>query len=115
MTAKAALCKALLDGRTLNIKNCFDLIGLTNCPREVSRMVEQSFGVKVTRINREGKSRYQHPVIWVDYKLEKSEQNLEGIKKMQEYVEKELGGFVIKTDKQKKQIDKLTTNPLFAN
>lgn len=89
MTAKAALCKALLDGKILNIKNCFSLIGLTNCPREVSRMVERPFGVKVERIPREGTSRYGQPVVWVDYKLERTNENLEGIKKMTQYIKEQ--------------------------
>ena len=32
MTSKAALCKALLDGRVVNIKNGFELFGITNIP-----------------------------------------------------------------------------------
>ena len=86
MTAKAALCKHLLDGHTLNIKNCFSLIGLTNCPREISRMVEQPFGVTVSRVRREGTSRYGQSVCWYDYHLNKSDHNLEGIEKMKLYV-----------------------------
>lgn len=86
MTAKAALCKYLLDGHTLNIKNCFHLIGLTNCPREISRMIEKPFGVEVSRVNREGVSKYGQPVVWVDYHLNKTEYNLKGIELMKEYV-----------------------------
>lgn len=86
MTAKASLCKHLLDGHTLNIKNCFTLIGLTNCPREISRMVEKPFGVIVSRTPREGKSRYGQSVTWYDYHLNKTDYNKEGIEKMIEYV-----------------------------
>lgn len=86
MTAKAALCKALLNGDVLNIKNCFELIGLTNCPREVSRMVEKPFNVHVSRTPRNGHSRYGQSVTWVDYRLNRSESNLDGIQKMEEYV-----------------------------
>lgn len=87
MTAKAALCKALLDGRVLNVKNCFKEIGLTNCSREVSRMVEKPFSVEVSRTPRKGKSRYGCPVTWVDYRLNRSEHNINGIIKMERYVE----------------------------
>lgn len=88
MTAKAALCMHLLEGHTLNIKNCFSLIGLTNCPREISRMIEKPFGVRVARVHREGKSRYGQSVTWVDYHLnEFVEENKEGIKKMREYIQ----------------------------
>ena len=87
MTAKAALCQHLLDGHTLNIKNCFSLIGLTNCPREISRMVEQPFGVNVSRVRREGVSKYGQAVTWVDYHLNAfTDHNKEGVAKMKEYV-----------------------------
>lgn len=86
MTAKAALCKALLEGKVLNVKNCFNLFGVTNCSREVSRMIEKPFGVMVSRTRRDGKSRYGQPVFWVDFRLNRTEYNAEGIKKMEEYV-----------------------------
>lgn len=89
MTAKAALAKALLDGRVLNVKNCFETIGLTNCAREISRMIEKPFGVVVSRTQREGKSRYNQPVVWVDYRLNPTDYNKEGIQKMREYVAKQ--------------------------
>lgn len=89
MTAKAALCRHLLAGHVLNIKNCFTLIGLTNCPREISRMIEQPFGVIVSRTNRTGSSRYGQAVSWVDYRLNRTEHNKEGIEKMQKYVDEQ--------------------------
>jgi hypothetical protein len=87
MTAKCALVKALLDGRVLNIKNVFRLIGLTNAPREISRMIEKPFGVVVSRTPREGKSRYGRNVTWYDYRLNRTEHNMNGIIKMERYVE----------------------------
>lgn len=92
MTAKAALCKHLLEGHVLNIKNCFTLIGLTNCPREISRMVEQPFGVIVSRTNMTGESRYGQSVTWIDYRLNRTEMNKEGIEKMKEYVALQMEG-----------------------
>lgn len=92
MTAKAALCQLLLEGRVLNVKNCFTLIGLTNCAREVSRMIEQPFSVVVSRTNMQGKSRYEQPVVWVNYRLNKTEQNLDGIEKMREYILSQANG-----------------------
>ena len=79
MTAKAALCKALLDGRILNVKNCFTLIGLTNCAREISRMVEQPFNVIVSRTTMVGKSRYGQACTWVNYRLNFTDYNKAGI------------------------------------
>lgn len=86
MTAKAALCKLLLEGKVLNIKNCFTLVGLTNCPREISRMIEQPFGVIVSRTNMVGTSRYGQSVTWINYRLNFTDYNQEGIAKMREYV-----------------------------
>ena len=91
MTAKAALVYHLLKGDVLNIKNCFTLIGLTNCPREISRMIEQPFGVIVSRTRMEGHSRYGQPVTWVNYRLNRIEQNKPGIELMKEYIAKENG------------------------
>lgn len=91
MTSKAALCKALLEGRVLNIKNCFETIGLSNCPREISRMVEQPFGVIVSRTQMQGKSRYGQAITWYNYRLNQTEMNKEGIQKMKDYVAEQLG------------------------
>lgn len=88
-TAKAAICEAFLDGHVLSIKNAFNLFGVTNLPREVSRQIEQPFGVRISRVKMEGKSRYGQSVIWFEYRLNKTiPENKEGIKKMKEYVKK---------------------------
>lgn len=105
MTAKASLCKHLLAGEVLNIKNCFTLIGLTNCPREISRMIEKPFGVIVSRTPRTGKSRYGQSVIWIDYRLNRTSYNAEGIKKMAMYLlDHSDQNSYAKTDKQAKAI-----------
>jgi hypothetical protein len=52
-------------------------------------MIEQPFGVVVSRTRMEGNSRYGQPVSWVDYRLNKSEHNVVGINKMVEYLLKE--------------------------
>jgi hypothetical protein len=88
MTAKAALALALLEGRVLNVKNCFKTIGLTNIAREVPRLIEKPFGVLVSRTTRNGTNQYKQPVTWTDYRLNSAEHNLDGIKKMREYVTK---------------------------
>ena len=91
MNAKTALIKALLDGRVLNIKNVFETIGLTNCPREISRMVEKPFGVVVSRVDMNGTSRYGSPVSWVNYRLNSTPMNKPGIQKMREYLAEHWG------------------------
>jgi hypothetical protein len=86
MTAKAALAMALLEGRVLNVKNCFNEIGLTNIAREIPRLIEKPFGVQVSRTPKSGKSRFNQDVTWTDYRLNTSPFNSDGIEKMKEYV-----------------------------
>lgn len=87
MTAKAAMIQHLLSGRTLNVKNCFTLIGLTNCAREIPRMIEHPFGVIVSRMKMEGETRYGQHCSWVDYRLNPTiPGNDIGIAKMRAYV-----------------------------
>lgn len=105
MTSKAALAKALLDGKVVNIMNGFKLFGITNIPREIGRGIERDgkvtgnpedkgFGVEVSRTERTGETRYGQSCQWVDYRLNRTEYNQEGIKKMKEYVAKELGDYL---------------------
>lgn len=93
MTSKAALVKALLDGKVLNIKNGFHLLSITNVPREIGRSVERAFNVEVKRTPREGTSKYGQPCVWVDYSLEKKESNKEGIAKMRVYLAENMGEY----------------------
>lgn len=101
MNAKTALCMALLQGKTISIRTGFLDLGLTNIPREVSRSVEKPFGVIVTRLQKNGKSRWGCDCIWFEYRLEKSEINREGIEKMKQYVRENT---VIEYPKTAKQI-----------
>jgi len=86
MNAKTALIKSLLAGDVLSIKTCFNTIGLTNLPREVSRMIEKPFGVVVSRTPKAGKSRYGTPITWYEYRLNQTTHNQKGIKEMVKYV-----------------------------
>lgn len=90
MTSKAALAMALLEGRVLNVKNCFKEIGLTNIAREIPRLIEKPFEVEVSRTTKKGKNKYKEDVSWTDYRLNRSEHNLPGINKMMEYVSKHI-------------------------
>ena len=87
MNAKTALCMALLDGRVLNVSNCHREVGLTNIAREIPRMVEDEFHVEVSRTPRSGKNRYGSPTSYVDYRLNHTEHNKEGIALMRQYVQ----------------------------
>lgn len=104
MTAKAALCASLLKGEVLNIKNVFNTIGLTNAPREISRMVERPFGVVVSRTHMKGKTRWKQPCTWVNYRLNRSRYNIPGMAKMMEYVQGQIKKFPPKTIKELKQM-----------
>lgn len=112
MTAKAALAKALLDGMVLNVKNCFEIIGLTNCSREVSRMIEKDFDVIVSRTKMEGLSKYGQPVTWVNFRLNKTESNAPGIQKMRDYVAEQMEGTF---HKEVEQDTRFTQKELFEN
>lgn len=83
---------ALLEGRVLNVSNCFKEIGLTNIGREIPRMIEQPFGISVSRTPKKGKSRYGQPVSYTNYRLNKTEHNIEGINKMIQYIDSQKGG-----------------------
>lgn len=98
---------ALLDGQVLNVKNVFRTIGLTNASREISRMVEKPFGVEISRTPKKGKSKYGQDVTWVDYYLIKSEHNLPGIAKMEEYVQEQSVSQKLTEPQKDVQINKL--------
>jgi len=90
MTSKAALCKVLLEGQVVNIRNIHRLTGFTNAGREIGRSIERKedggFGVKVSRDPRSGKNRFGVHSDWVDYRLNRTEYNKEGIKAMRKYL-----------------------------
>jgi hypothetical protein len=51
-----------------------------------------------------GKSRYQQPVTWIDYKLKRTVENVPGIEKMKKYCKSQLGDLLqVKTQKQKNE------------
>lgn len=91
MTSKAALALALLEGRVLNVKNCFTEIGLTNISREIPRLIEKPFDVNVSRTPRTSKNRYGEPVSYMDYRLNKTQMNALGLAKMIEYCKQQIG------------------------
>jgi hypothetical protein len=86
MTQKAAIAKSLLKGEVLSIMNGFRWFGCTNIPREIGRSIEREFGVQVSRTQKDGMGRYEQPVSYFEYRLNRTEYNREGIKKMIAYV-----------------------------
>jgi len=86
MNATTAISKAFLAGEVLSIKTAFKDFGITNLPREVGRAVERKFGVKISKVRKTGKSRFGVDVSWNEYRLNSTDYNAEGIKKMAAYV-----------------------------
>lgn len=86
MNQKAAICKSLLKGEVLSIMNGFKWFGCTNIPREIGRSVEREFDVEVSRVQKDGQSRYQQAVHYTEYRLNRTEHNKPGIERMEAYV-----------------------------
>lgn len=108
MTQKAAIAKALLEGKVLSIMNGFSLFGCTNLPREISRSIEKEFGVEVSRDKVNFKSKYNQAGIYYRYHLNRTEYNINGIIKMERYVEEQQPRKQIQPEqKTESQINKL--------
>ena len=86
MTATAALAKHLLEGKKVSIMDGFHLFSMTNIPREVSRQIEDKFGVELNRKSKDFISDYGHKGTYFEYTLKKTRENKPGIQKMKEYV-----------------------------
>jgi hypothetical protein len=108
MNATAALGMALLKGDVVTIKTAFNLFGITNAPREISRAIEQPFDLEVSRVKREGKSRWGVYCTWTEYRLNKSERNIPGIKKLTEYVKKNMSSRALPVTDSEKKVYKQT-------
>lgn len=118
MNAKTVLCMALLEGRVLNVNNCFKEVGYTNIGREIPRVVEDVFGVEVSRTPKTGKNRYGDPVSYTNYRLNASQHNEKGMAEMQEYILKNGGTLLppkrpVGRPKEKETKHSYNSNPLF--
>lgn len=83
----AHLCYDLINGKTVSIKTGFNDYGITNIPREISRAVEQRFGVVVDKQRKKDKTKYGFPVTWFEYKLIRSRQPKEALEKIYAYID----------------------------
>jgi len=88
MNATTALAAAFLQGRVLSIKTAFNEFGITNLPRECGRLIERKFNVKLSRVRKEGKSKYGVACYWFEYRLPHTPYNEEGRQKMLDYIDK---------------------------
>lgn len=105
MNATTALAQAFLEGKVLSIKTAFRDFGITNLPRECGRLIERKFGVQLSRVRKDGKTRFGVYCSWFEYRLPTTDYNAEGRTRMIEYVEKN-------TPKQEQKAG-LQTNKLF--
>lgn len=103
MTQIAALCKALLSGEVISIKNAYFDYGISNIAREIGRSIERKFGVEVSKVRKEGVSRYGQPICWKEYRLNRTDFNQNGITAMAKYIQ-EVGGNPKSGAKTKKEL-----------
>lgn len=97
MNAIAAISQAFLRGEILTIKTAFKDFGVSNLPREVGRAIERKFDLRISKLRREGKSRYGIPVSYYEYRLNKDDpKNITGIEAMIKYVEANGGELPLK-------------------
>jgi hypothetical protein len=110
VTQIAAICIALLKGEVLTIGSGFNKLHCSNLPREISRSVEQKFGVTISKDKTPFKSVYDDkPGYYFRYRLNRTPANAEGVAKMTEYVMSQSikNPRTEKEVKQKKEIEKL--------
>ena len=86
MNQTCKLAKSLLKGEVISIITGFQRFFITNVPREVSRSIEQKFGVKCDKKqinfkNKDGESGY-----YFEYRLLNTDENKPGIEKMENYI-----------------------------
>lgn len=86
MTKTARIAKALLNGEVLTIMDGFTKFKVTNLPREISRQIEQKFEVVVSRDRVDFTADCGTPGFYFRYRLNHTKGNIEGIEKMQAYV-----------------------------
>lgn len=90
MTQICAICISLLKGDILTIGDGFYKLNCTNLPIELSRSVEKKFGVTISRDKKEFKSKYdEKPGYYFRYRLNRTDANAKGIKRMQEYIQQQ--------------------------
>jgi hypothetical protein len=96
MTRKLALAQYLLAGGKLSIMNAYRHFGISNVSREIRRLIEQPFGVTLTRKKMEGKTKYGTYCTWFEYSLTHNRINAKGIKSIKEELEKKDNKKVVK-------------------
>lgn len=88
--SSAALLFALISNKTVSIKTGFNQFGITNVPREIGRSVERKFGVKVDKKRIDYKTQYGIHGYYYEYRLNKSKQNRDNVKKIYDFISKNM-------------------------
>lgn len=86
---KAALVKAMLEGKEISAMNAFEMLLMTNAAREVNRSIihpETGFNAIVQKKRIDFTSTYGKKGFYFTYKLERSEANRQAIEKMKKYL-----------------------------
>lgn len=89
MTQTGAICQALLNGDVLTIFDGYKRFSCTNLPRELSRSVENKFGVTISKEKVNFKPKFDGAVkvgFYYRYRLNNVSYNEDGIEKMKAYV-----------------------------
>lgn len=114
MTQICAICIALLKGDVLTIGDGFNRFNCTNLPRELSRSVEQKFGVEISKTKVNFKSKFDNkPGYFYKYRLNRTEYNAEGISKMTAYCVEQSKNTIARTEKEVKEKKLLDQIQLF--
>lgn len=106
MNQIASISKALIKGDVLTIMDGFTRFKCSNLPREISRSVEQKFGVTVTRDRVDFFYEEGMPGHFYRYRLNHIDANLPGIEKMKTYIQEH-------SNRKVKQVTKLEQPALF--
>ncbi len=85
-TAKAAIANHFINGGTMTISDCFKLFGVTNLPREIKRLIEDPFGIKIERTPVLVKTRYCQGKLIKRYSLIKNKNSKLAISRMAKYI-----------------------------
>lgn len=106
---------ALLKGEVLSIMTGYSKFNCTNLPREISRGIEQKFGVQVSREKIQFKSKFDDkPGFYYRYRLNKTEYNEPGILLIEKYISENGGSIHSKKESTTKEIQPIhQQNSLF--
>jgi hypothetical protein len=69
MTRKKALLLYLLSGKAVSIRNAYIHLGISNPGREVARLIEKPFNIRLKRKQMNGKTKYGSHCYWFEYHI----------------------------------------------